>query len=264
VEFGASNLTASDTLTQHTHGMVGALVIEPPGSKWELDPDLGSQAARVTDASGKLLFDEFVVIVSDDLVTGKNAINYGSEPTSSRFGGASLNSLSNVDQVYTDDLVEQGPDTPVFAAELGKPVRFRLVQNAGNGDHIFVVHGHSWPERPYGDDSTLITTAGVSAGRGARMGVGPSTHYDIVIDQAGGKDGVPGDYLYRAFDATGTQNGLWGIMCVRANPAECAGLRGKTMELAAVKALANEPAPLFVRRGNNDRPENTRFQRAVR
>jgi hypothetical protein len=39
-------------------------------------------------------------------------------------------------------------------------------------------------------------------------------HYEIVIDSAGGSNGVVGDYLFRDHQGLGTAGGLWGILRV--------------------------------------------------
>ena len=68
-EFGAVNLTPSDPASsplnsQISHGLFGALVIEPEGSTWLADADSKAQAT-VTLADGATRFREFVLMVQD-------------------------------------------------------------------------------------------------------------------------------------------------------------------------------------------------------
>jgi len=43
-------------------------------------------------------------------------------------------------------------------------------------------------------------------------------HYEIVIDSAGGSEGVVGDYLFRDHMGLGNAGGLWGILRVGTAP----------------------------------------------
>ncbi len=50
--------------------------------------------------------------------------------------------------------------------------------------------------------------------QGSRMGHGPTNHYDVLIESAGGINRVPGDYLFRTYPAMHFRLGLWGIFSV--------------------------------------------------
>src|SRR3712207_3750847 len=111
------------------------------------------------------------------------------------------------------------PLTPVFLAAKGEKVRIRLLQPGGHQrNHVFALHGHSWQEFPY----TYSQSTGLSIGNnptsmvvGSQMGIGPSSHFDIVINGAGGKFGIVGDYLYRDQQSFMFDAGLWGLLRVR-------------------------------------------------
>jgi manganese oxidase len=63
--------------------------------------------------------------------------------------------------------------------------------------------------------STRLGRNDFSFWEGARMGHGPSNHFDALIRFGpGGKFGVPGDYLFRDQSAFGFDGGLWGILRV--------------------------------------------------
>jgi hypothetical protein len=46
------------------------------------------------------------------------------------------------------------------------------------------------------------------------MGHGANNHFDILLNSAGGKDAIAGDYLYRSRPALGFRYGLWGAFRV--------------------------------------------------
>ncbi|MFY9823881.1 MAG: hypothetical protein WAM82_21050 [Thermoanaerobaculia bacterium] len=50
--------------------------------------------------------------------------------------------------------------------------------------------------------------------QGSRMGHGPTNHYDVLIESAGGINKVHGDYLFRTYPSMHFRLGLWGIFSV--------------------------------------------------
>ena len=122
------------------------------------------------------------------------------------------------------------PVTPIFSAQAGRPVRFRVLHSGGHArNDVFMVHGHIWQEMPYQTDpplnfvsfpdqpaSNVIGINTKSPWHGAQWGHGPSNHFDVVIKQAGGAFNIPGDYLYRTFQSYQFDGGMWGIF--RVNP----------------------------------------------
>ncbi|MFQ5413133.1 MAG: copper oxidase, partial [Phycisphaerae bacterium] len=242
VEYGATNLMPSDGVEQVARGMIGALIIEPQGSSWV--EDAGSRAsATVTKADGSS-FRDFVLMFQDtvrlrsaagfDLSKHQTAINYRTEPMWNRFGYdpavTTAKQTNNLDFATSLSNAQVGGDpvTPIFTAEAGIPVRFRVLHPGGIAPHVFQIHGHVWQETPYVNDSTEIGDNPLSEWKGATMGHGPSNHFDAVPQHgAGGRFAVPGDYLYRAFTADEFDAGIWGIFRVTptadacSNDAEC-------------------------------------------
>jgi len=107
------------------------------------------------------------------------------------------------------------PQTPIFTANAGKPVRFRLMHPEGTGTaQVFTVNGHVWQREPYANDSTVIGNNQLSQWLGSHDSHGGTDHYDLVIDKAGGQNGVPGDYLYTTFVPNQNIYGSWGIFRV--------------------------------------------------
>ena len=133
------------------------------------------------------------------------AINYRTEPLDYRFPDPDW--LDNFDilapigisRALSNAIVLADPQTPVFAARAGTPIRFRMVHPAGINEQVFTLHGHVWQEEPYINGSRQIGNNPLSQSQGSRDGFGANVAFDAVIDKAGGAGGVPGDYLYRTF-----------------------------------------------------------------
>jgi hypothetical protein len=101
VEFGAINLTPADGLIQHRLGMIGALIIEPEGSNWELTGK--SRSSAIVHPEDGEPFQDLVLVFQDDAVMFSNnepyktddgfagtfhtvgAFNYRSEPMNFRY-----------------------------------------------------------------------------------------------------------------------------------------------------------------------------------
>ena len=153
--------------------------------------------------------------------SGQKAFNYRTEPMWFRMGFAPDAPLGFTrDLIFTDVLtnaqVGGDPETPVFIAQAGTPVRLRVVHPGGNQrNNVFTVHGHIWEREPYVDGSTRIGSNPLSLWQGSRMGVGPTEHFDaVLIHGAGGRFAIPGDYLYRDQASFQFDGGLWGLLRV--------------------------------------------------
>ncbi|HKI02516.1 MAG TPA: hypothetical protein VKK31_11080 [Thermoanaerobaculia bacterium] len=123
-----------------------------------------------------------------------------------------------------------------------------------NTNQVFELYGHVWAETPYQSvgrgcipatthtnlysssivgDAHRCTPAALGKNgynapfaefaaeldsltdwQGSRMGHGPTNHYDVLINSAGGINAVPGDYLYRSYPAMHFRLGLWGVFQV--------------------------------------------------
>jgi hypothetical protein len=198
-------------------------------SKWK---NYTRASASVMRANGAILFREFVAMVNEDLILNdenRSGINYRTEPTPYRYGntnpepqtfaanGNNACALSNALPLpagnppgQTDD-----PKTPIFTANVGTPVRFRLMHPEGTGTaQVFTVNGHVWQREPYTANSTVIGNNQLSQWLGSHDSHGGTDHYDIVIDKAGGQNAVPGDYLYTTFVPNQNALGSWGIFRV--------------------------------------------------
>jgi hypothetical protein len=125
------------------------------------------------------------------------------------------------DFVFTNSLtnaqVGGDPVTPVFTAAAGTPVRFRLLMPGGHArNSVFNLHGHIWEELPYMNNSLRLGHNPFSQWEGARFGIGPGSHFDLLLrNGAGGRFQIRGDYLYRNQTSFLFDGGMWGIFRVQ-------------------------------------------------
>ncbi|HYO14322.1 MAG TPA: copper oxidase [Thermoanaerobaculia bacterium] len=246
IEFGATNLISPDRILHAGKGGIGALIIEPADATWTEDANHRAAATVTSPTSGT--FREFVLQFQNDVNlrtgeltthnfgtpvpklagledpedTGHKAVNYRTEPLWKRRGHAADTPFEQTDDftdwagVVSNGQVGGDPETPIFTAAPGQAVRFRLLQAGGHSrNSVFALHGHIWDKQPYVNGSAKLGHNAFSLWEGARMGHGPTNHADLLLrNGAGGKFGVPGDYLYRDFVSTGFDGGVWGILRV--------------------------------------------------
>ncbi len=237
IEYGSLNLLTSDPLYQNINGLFGSMVIEPAGSTWKCgeaaslancDPSAAppptSRASATVELAKKAgQFREFVVMISDAMISNNNnpsrpiqaqgAVNYGTEPQAFRYQDNATKDFS----CMTSDLLNGygDPKTPIFTAEVGDNVRFRMAHPFGTGaSQVITVHGHVWQRNPYVNNSTQIGNNNLSQWLGSRDNHGSSDHFDFVIDKAGGENGQAGDYLYTGFVPIQARQGAWGLFRV--------------------------------------------------
>jgi hypothetical protein len=239
IEFGSTGLIPADRIKQPSKGAIGALIIEPQGSTWTEDPDTRA-AASITRLGGGG-YREFVTVFQNQLNlryrgdepvpnlaetedpedSGQRALNYRTEPMWFRLGFAPdtpLDTTRTFDFSYAlhNQQVGDDPETPVFVTAAGKEVRFRLLHPSGSQrNNVFTLHGHAWEQEPYVNSSKALGDSQFSLFEGAHMGIGPTSHFDVLLQNgAGGTFGVPGDYLYRDFVGFHLDGGQWGLMRV--------------------------------------------------
>ena len=103
-----------------------------------------------------------------------------------------------------DSRVFGDPETDVFEAHVGDPVRFRVVSGYSEQPQVFFVEGHQWELTP-----TLPGSDVVSARYLAPTGV-----LNIELTQAGGAAGRPGDYQWGNHRLPFEKAGQWGVLRV--------------------------------------------------
>lgn len=215
---------------------------------------LKTRAQATVTPYGGTAFREFVLLFQNDLNlrfgdgspvpntaeaedsedSGQKGFNYRTEPLWKRMGFAPDTPLScGVDHNgipippctrnsdFTNVLSNwavggEDPVTPVFTARAGVPVRFRILHPAGHArNNVIQVHGHIWEEEPYTASSAVLGSNPLSEWKGAQYGVGPGSHFDLLLKNgAGGRFRVTGDYLFRDQASFTFDGGLWGIFRV--------------------------------------------------
>ncbi|MEM7354290.1 MAG: copper oxidase, partial [Acidobacteriota bacterium] len=260
IEFGAVNLMPADRIKHPNKGLIGALIIEPEGSTWVTDDDPTAPIAfrptrtmaTVTKADGSF-FREHVVLFQNNINlrfgdgsvipntadaedaedAGQKAINYRTEPMWFRLGFDPDTPLEETREFDFSSVLSSAahwdPETPIFPAAAGTPVRFRVLHPGGaQRNNVFEIHGHVWQQEPYTAASTQLGDNPLSLWEGARMGHGPSNHFDALLENgAGGKFGVTGDYLFRDHASFQFDGGIWGIFWVVPKPGEAEADVGK-------------------------------------
>ena len=229
-EYGGCLLNSFGDLRNHRHhGLFGAAVIEPAGSKFYSGPcpvEQSHQEQAVIAPPGEEPFREFVLFAHNGIRlldrdghliktteieqdgghgapdhedTGEKGYNYRSERFFNR-----LKRNPAIHKVF-DSKVHGDPATPVFKAFCGERVIMRLLMPADKPRNIgFVLHGHTWKAQP---DNPLSNTISV---QGA-VSVGGS--YTIALDK--GASPNPGDYQYRSGSLKwDIESGMWGIFRV--------------------------------------------------
>ncbi len=188
IEFGAIGLSPADPIKQSSKGLVGALVVEPPGATWR--EDSGDRTKATVTMSGAGSFRELVAVLQDNVNlrysgecpgvpadmkcavpavasegkgvpedsedSGQKAINYRSDPVWYRLGIAPdvpfelLRDNTDTALALSNQQVDgKDPSVPILLAKPGEQVRMRVVQPAGHArGHVLAVNGHTWMRQP--------------------------------------------------------------------------------------------------------------------
>lgn len=225
-EYGACILQSFGDLRNHRyHGLFGAIIIEPPGSKWyrnfSLQKGVYEEQAVVT-APGIESFREFVVFIQNGIRlldadgqliqtagqgeeepvdaedTGEKGYNYRSERFANR-----LKKDSRISRVFSSR-THGDPSTPIFKAYPGDRVIFRTMMPADKPRNTgFAIHGHMWKEQPQDAKSRVIPIQGA---------ISIGNRFDMELEEGAS---CPGDYLYRSGSLKwDVESGMWGIFRV--------------------------------------------------
>ncbi len=152
-------------------------------------------------------------MIDDAEDSANKAINYRTEPMWTRLRyhpGLSLFHINQLNFTNALSIAGTGPiETPIFEAQVGRRVRFRVVEPQGHQRNTgFHVQGHLWPREPRNRRSDFI---------GSQEGMGPSNHFNVnPIVPAGGPFAIRGDYLYRNRSSFLFDGGQWGVFRVSA------------------------------------------------
>ena len=237
-EYGSCLLTSFGDLRNHRHhGLFGAVIIEPFGSKYynsirSVSENYKDEAIII--APGVENFREFVLFAHNgirlldkngvliktteqDLMgeegghgapdhedTGEKGYNYRSERFFNR-----LKRVTIISKVF-DSKTHGDPATPVLRSYIGERVMIRLIMPADKPRNIsFALHGHLWKAQP--DDPftrTIPIQGAISVGN--------------VFNIEPERTECPGDYLYRSGSLRwDVESGMWGIFRVMKRNIRC-------------------------------------------
>ena len=143
-------------------------------------------------------------------VQGVVGLNYRMEPLQRR-----LARNADASKVFRSD-VHGDPATPIIEAFAGDAVKIHVLVPFSEQAQVFSVEGHRWPFEPGRAGTTLLSS----------VQVGGLEALNVVLDHgAGGRAGLPGDYLYGDHREPYREAGLWGIFRVYQPEASSANLR---------------------------------------
>jgi hypothetical protein len=100
--------------------------------------------------------------------------------------------------------------TPVLQAYVGDPMKIHVLSTPGSEQpHAFRLGGLSWLRDPYQSGAQEVSTQGVA----------PYQGIDIhLIDGAGGRGYLLGDFFYGDNRRVFTEGGMWGVLRVLPTP----------------------------------------------
>ncbi|HVF20454.1 MAG TPA: hypothetical protein VNA14_09440, partial [Mycobacteriales bacterium] len=233
---------------QTSHGLFGAVVVEPEGSTY-LDPRSGAPLRSGWDAVIRTpdgaAFREFALYYHevgdetfqpDDGAGGKvplvddlthaykpsgRALNYRSEPFLNRMRLQQAREGRFDESVAYSSYAFGDPATPLLRTYLGEPVKERVVHGGSEVFHVHHVHGGAtrWRRQPGagptglrdGVNKTPPLLPGASERTDAQS-IGPSETFDVEHEcGAGGCQGSVGDFLYHCHVAQHYFAGMWGL-----------------------------------------------------
>ena len=228
-------------LTSWRHGLFGALIAEPPGSKYrhphtggELRSgpvaDIQTEARLSTDVSGS--FRELVLFIQDDNPltavgdSSGSSFNLRVEPLRARGDDPSRLFSSHT---------HGDPETPLLEAFLGDPIIVRALVAGTNDMHTWHADGHWFRSEPWSETSPPIST----------IHLGISERYDLVIPSAGGAQRQPGDYLYYSGRTFKLREGSWGLIRVHDSSARTALMKlpGRETTPSPTQSVCSMGAP---------------------
>lgn len=230
-ELGTCMLTGFGDIRNHRHhGLFGAIIIEPTGSKYispwtGKDVDSGYCEQMVISTPGIPDFREFVVFMQNGISLYDKDNNPIPDPVDEGHGMARLdfedqgqkginyrserfeNRLKEDDRVHLvmSSRVHGDPATPVFVSYPGDPIRIRLLMPGDKPrNHSFVLHGHTWKAQYSDPFSDIISVQGA---------ISVGNVFNIILE--GGANENPGDYAYRSgIFRWDLELGMWGILRV--------------------------------------------------
>lgn len=233
---------------QTAHGLFGALIVEPPASRW-LDPltgeelrsgwsaiiedpggpdfrefatlyhEIGDEAHRLRDRAGGLV--PVVDPITSAYRPGSRALNYRSEPFYNRLALQASLGMEPDESLAYSSYAFGDPATPIWRSYVSDPAKQRVVHAGSEVSHVHHLHGGSvrWRRQPDAEPSDfasglqkhppLVPTV---TERTDSQSIGPSEVFDVANEcGSGGCQAGVGDHLYHCHVAHHYFSGMWGI-----------------------------------------------------
>ena len=131
-------------------------------------------------------------------------LNYTAEPLQKR-----LETDQDTSRVFSSE-VHGDPATPIMEAFAGDSVKVHVLVPFSEQAQVFTLEGHQWPLEPARSGSDLLSS--ILVGGLEAISIEP-------VYGAGGRVGLPGDYLYGDHREPYRVAGLWGFFRVHASGA---------------------------------------------
>ncbi len=247
VEFGALPLRSfGDPMKHAGHGLIGALVIGPKGSrvcdddryfaeKKKANPAAYKEgiSAEICQTDGSRYVDH-VLIVQDSIFAkrggfpipnlsgaeepddyGVKGINYKTNPLWARTGNDPSIGFSERNEQQMQSMLKEAPEGLLFSAKAGEKMRIHFVHSGGHTrQQGMAISGHAWNPYPWVGNSHVLNVNSTSSIRqGVYNGFGPMMGVTLAM-QAGGAAGVPLDYLIRSQASFLFDGGIWAVLRV--------------------------------------------------
>jgi manganese oxidase len=247
LELGAIPLRSfGDPMKHAGHGLIGALVVGPSGSKVceddryfaerkKVNPHAYREgvSAEICKSDGSRYVDH-VLIVQDSVFAkhggfpipnlagaeepddyGVKGINYKTNPLWARTSNDPSMGFSERNDQDMRAMLKDEPEGLVFTAKSAEEVRLNIVHSGGHTrQQGMAVSGHAWNPYPWSANSHVLNAnAGSSIRQGIYNGFGPMMGITLPL-QAGGLGGVPMDYLIRSQASFLFDGGIWAVLRV--------------------------------------------------
>jgi hypothetical protein len=205
-----------DVLANPGLGLYGAVVVGPPGARYR-DPFSGRDAAATSSVTvdveprdGPPYRDVTVFLQDDDAAIGTHRMPYSSRVAGTvglNYGAAPLEPRlrRGVAPAGVFGAAAGDPDTAVFEAYAGDPVRLHVLAPWSEQSHVFSVEGHRWPAEPGLRGTPLRSSSQVGALDALTL---------HLAGGAGGPDHLPGTYLLGDHREPYRDAGQWGLLRV--------------------------------------------------
>ncbi|MEE8157767.1 MAG: hypothetical protein V3T78_00150, partial [Dehalococcoidia bacterium] len=208
-------------------GLYGAIIVGPQGATYTnplTGEDMSLKAGWKVDVhppSGPSYRNFALFIQEDDEVIGTHlmpyteqvesvvGLNYTAEPLQKR-----LETDKDTSKVFSSE-VHGDPATPIIEAFVGDTLKIHALVPFSEQAQVFTLEGHQWPLEPARPGSDLLSS--VQIGGLEAISIEP-------IYGAGGRVGLPGDYLYGDHREPYRVAGLWGFFRVHAVGSDEGGL----------------------------------------